>query len=109
MADNFKSTFGARIADSATAVLTAGSNKLDLKQVRLTNTTASAVTVQLWVAPSGTTVADGDQYEIKLSVPLNDTVYVPLNDQLVSSGDFIAAKADTADAVNIVVSYIEEA
>ena len=109
MADLFKSTFGTRVTDTATSVLTAGSNKLDLKQVRLTNTSAGDVDIQIWVAPSGTTVADGDQYETKLTVPLNDTVYIPLNDQLASSGDFIALKASTTNVVNAIISYIEEA
>ena len=109
MADLFKSTFGTRVTDTATAILTAGSNKLDLKQVRLTNTSANDVNIQIWVAPSGTTVADGDQYEIKFTIPLNDTVYIPLNDQLASSGDFIALKASTTNVVNAIISYIEEA
>ena len=109
MADLFKSTFGTRVTDTATSLLTAGSNKLDLKQLRLTNTSSSDIEIQIWVAPSGTTVADGDQYETKLSIPSNDTVYIPLNDQLASSGDFISLKASTTNVINAIISYIEEA
>ena len=109
MADLFKSTFGTRVTDNAVSLLTAGSNKLDLKQVRLTNTDSNSITVQIWIAPSGTTVTDNDQYELEVIVPANDTIYVPLNDQLASNGDFISAKAGTTNVVNAVVSYIEEA
>ncbi len=112
--DTYKSTQSARITDSATAFLTRGaSNDLVVKYVRLSNTSDSAVTVQIWVAPNDTgsvrTVGDDDEYQMgELSVPANDTVYVPLDDKLTAENDTIQAKAATTNVVNIVVTYIEE-
>ena len=111
--DTYKSTVQARITDSASAFLTRGaSNDLIAKLARLHNTSASAVTVRLWVAEndggSVRTVATDDQYQIaELSVPAGDTVYVPLDDKLTAQNDTIQALASTTNVVNIVVSYIE--
>ena len=107
--DTFKSTFGVRVADTATTLLTsAGSPIPVLKQLRLTNTAATDVSGYIWVAPNGTTLADDDQYCIPVTVKARDTAYIPLNDKLETSGDFIAAKMGTTNVVNAVLSYVEE-
>ena len=108
MADTFKSTFGTRIADTNTTILTAGSSPLVLKQLRLTNTSTGNVNGYVWIAPNGTTVADDDQYCFYVSMGDRDTIYIPLNDKLETSGDFISAKMNTTNVVNAVLSYIEE-
>lgn len=113
MADAFESTDMARVTTSATAFLTRGaSNDLVVKEIRLSNTSASDVVVRIWIAPNDSgavrTVADDDQYEVKVTVPADDTVYVPFNDKLDAQNDTVQMKAATTGVVNAAVAYIEE-
>ena len=114
MADTLKSTASARVTTSATAFLTRGaSNDLVAKKIRLHNTSTSAVTVNVWVAPNNggavRTPADDDVYQLaKISVAPDDTVYVPLDDKLTAENDTIQLLASTTNVVNAVVTYIEE-
>lgn len=114
MPDTYKSTTSARVSDSAAALLTRGSsNDLVVKQIRLHNTSSSAVTVTIWVAPNESgaarTVTAGDQYQAaKISIEADDTAYIPLDDKLTSENDTVQLMAGTTDVVNAVVTYIEE-
>ena len=113
MTDTLKSTDAGFIGTSVSTILTRGaSNDLVVKQIRLTNQDTSNIVTRVWIAPNDggavRTVADDDQYEVSLSVPLGDSVWFPVNQRLESQNDTVQVKAATASKVSVVVSYIEE-
>jgi hypothetical protein len=95
-----------QVNDSATTVYTSSNNSA-VTYVTFTNYTASAVAVDINVVPSGDSVGNVNLVADSLEIAANDTyqLYASGEKLLLENGDFISATANTATAINCVVSY----
>lgn len=99
-------------ADSTTAPASASytvaaSTTTIVKQIMLSNITASARTVTLWVLPNAATIGTGHILFHDLTQSANETTILNLSLVLVT-GDAIYARADAVSSVNMTVNGIEE-
>ena len=96
------------IADSATTVYTS-TGQSAVTYISITNYTASAVTVDINIVPSGDTVGDENIVASELTVDANDTYffYGGVEKLLLDASDSISATANTASSLNCVVSYTD--
>ena len=97
--------YSAEATDSATTVFTANSNDAVIG-IRVTNTTAAAIAIDVWVSVTGST----DRYIAKdLSIPTESSV------ELVTGGakfvmqdtDVLKVQSDTATSADVYVSVVD--
>lgn len=95
------------VADSATTIYTSSGNTV-VSYVSLTNRTASAVDVDIHVVPSGDSVSNDNLVAKTLTIDATDTYFLYTgNDKLIlGNADTLSATANTASAVNSVVSHV---
>jgi hypothetical protein len=105
MAQDFEST-GSQITDSETTLLTANSDDAIIG-LRLTNVTASTVTVDVYIDKGG---AGTDRYIAKdLSIPPASSVeLIQAGAKVVlQNGDVLYGLADTATSVDVWLSRVD--
>ena len=78
-----------------------------VKQIMLSNITASARTVTVWVLPASATIGNGHILFHALTQSANETTILNLSLVMIT-GDAIFARADAGSSVNMTVSGIEE-
>ena len=95
-----------QVNDSATTVYTS-SGSTAITSISFTNYTASAVLVDINVVPSGDSVANVNTMVKDLVIDAKDTyhMYTASEKLLLSNTDFISCTANTASALNSIVSY----
>lgn len=97
-------------ADTDTTVYTcptAQTTTTLVKQIVMTNTVASATVFWISLVPVSGTVGATNRLFNNVSIAANETVILDVS-QVMTSGDFISAKA-TAAGVNITISGVENA
>lgn len=101
---------GLQVANAATAYYTTPANStVVLKKLTLTNTTATAVAVTIYLVNSGGTADAAHTVTYQKVIPPNNVaggvieVYEAENHVLLA-GDTLQAKADTAAAVTLIAS-----
>ena len=105
MAQDFEST-GAQITDSETTILTANSDDAIIG-LRLTNITAAAVTVDVYIDKGG---AGTDRYIAKdLSIPPASSVELITGGAkiVMQSGDVLYGLSDTATSIDVWLSRVD--
>jgi len=105
MAQDFEST-GAQITDSETTILTANSDDAIIG-LRLTNITAAAVTVDVYIDKGG---AGTDRYITKdLSIPPASSVELITGGAkiVMQSGDVLYGLSDTATSIDVWLSRVD--
>ena len=78
-----------------------------IKQIMLSNITASARTVTLWVLPNAASIGNGHILFHDLTQSANETTILNLS-LVMATGDAIYARADAGSSVNMTVNGIEE-
>ena len=95
------------------SVYSVGANEtVIVKQVMLTNLTASAQTITLWLVPNGATAGNEHIVFHDLTMSANETTLINLSLVMVEnsgSGDEIYARASAASAVNLTINAVVEA
>ena len=105
MAQDFEST-GAQITNSETTILTANSDDAIIG-LRLTNITAAAVTVDVYIDKGG---AGTDRYIAKdLSIPPASSVELITGGAkiVMQSGDVLYGLSDTATSIDVWLSRVD--
>ena len=99
---------GAQIANSTTTYYTATNVRARIDSLTLTNTTAAAVTVTIYLVPGAGVAGSANTVLSSYSVAAGQTYLVPgvIGQWLEESGT-IQASASAASAVSIVASGIE--
>lgn len=99
----------AQLTTSAATYYTAPvDTKAIVKQIILSNTTGTAATASISLVASGGTASASNRIVEQISVPANGVVMLDLS-QVLEAGDFLAALAGTASAINMRVSGMEYA
>ena len=104
MAQDFR-RYSAEATNSAVTVFTAGSNDAVIG-IRVTNTTAAAITIDVFVTVSGPT----DRYIAKgLSVPPASSVELVTGGAkfVMENNDILKVESDTATSADVYVSVVE--
>lgn len=78
-----------------------------VKQIIVTNTSASATVFFISLVPSGASVSTANRIFNSVSIASNETIILDVS-QVMTSGDFLSARATLA-GVNITVSGVENA
>jgi hypothetical protein len=76
-----------------------------IKQILLTNVTATAATISLSLVPNGQTAVDSNRILKDYNVAANDVVTIDLT-QVLNSDDFISAIQATASAITVTISGV---
>lgn len=99
----------AQISDaSPTTLYTVGSGKKGIvKDIIITNTTATAATVSIWLVPSGGSPDDTNAIMKNWNVPANDMAHFSMWQVLETEGDTIQAQAGTTTSITITISGAE--
>ena len=77
-----------------------------IKQILISNVTASDATFTLYLVKTGGTAGATNQIYGGVKAPANTTIHLDWT-QVMTTGDFISAFASTNSAVNITISGIE--
>lgn len=86
-------------------VPTSAETVASLLKCSITNTSASAVTADIYLVPSGQTASDVHKVLDARSIASGETLNVPsIPNHVLESGDFIVAKASANSALSIVIS-----
>ena len=104
MAQDF-TRYSAEATDSAVTVFTADSNDAVIG-VRVTNTTAAAIAIDVWVSVSGST----DRYIAKdLSVPPASSIELVTGGSkfVMQNTDVLKVQSDTATSADVYVSVVD--
>ena len=104
MAQDFR-RYSAEATNSATTVFTAGSNDAVIG-IRVTNTTAAAITIDVFVTVSGPT----DRYIAKdISVPPASSIELVTGGAkfVMENNDILKVESDTATSADVYVSVVE--
>jgi hypothetical protein len=92
---------GKRIENAATAQYTSTNAKTVIDSGIVTNTTASTVTLTLWLVPSGGAAADANKIADALSIAAGATYLCPeLAGKRLDSGDALWAQASAATSLS---------
>jgi hypothetical protein len=78
-----------------------------VKQIVMTNTGASATVFWISLVPTGSSASTSNRLFNSVAIAANETIILDVS-QVMTSGDFLSAKA-TAAGVNITVSGVENA
>ena len=104
MAQDF-TRYSAEATNSATTIFTADSNDAVIG-VRVTNTTAAAIAIDVWVSVSGST----DRYIAKdLSVPPASSIELVTGGSkfVMQNTDVLKVQSDTATSADVYVSVVD--
>lgn len=95
-----------QVNNSATTVYTSTNNSA-VTYVSFTNYTGSAVDIDVHIVPSGDSVSNVNSVVKTLTIDATDTYFLYSSGEklLLENGDFLSATANTATAVNCIVSY----
>ena len=95
-----------QVNDSATTVYTSSGNTA-VTYMTFTNYTGSAVALDINIVPSGDSVGNVNLVADSLEIAANDTyqLYAGGEKLLLENSDFVSATANTASAINCVISY----
>ena len=94
------------VSNTATTVYTSSGNTA-VRYMTVTNFTGSAVAVDINLVPSGDSVGNVNLIADALEIAANDTyqIYAGGEKILLENGDLISCTANTASALNAVVSF----
>jgi hypothetical protein len=95
-----------QVGNTATTVYTSSGNTA-VTYMTFTNYTGSAVALDINIVPSGDSVGNVNLVADSLEIAANDTyqLYAGSEKLLFENSDFVSATANTASAINCVVSY----
>ena len=101
-------TLGTTTSGNAGLLYTVPSSTVAIvKQIILTNYTATARTVDIWMAPTGESTTDVNLIFKSLDLAGYETTLLNLSLVMDDAGDAIHAIASAATAINITISGIE--
>lgn len=89
----------------ATLYTVPASTSVIVKQIILTNTTATNATVSVSLVPSGGTAGVGNRIVEQITVPAFGVTILDIN-QIIPTGAFLAAKASAATTVTLTASGV---
>jgi hypothetical protein len=103
----FKKFIQAQITAAAVTIYTTPALSQDvIKNIDITNTSATAVGVTMNLVPTGGTAGVANQFFGSISVPANSTLHWT-GTQVMNAGDFISVVASVTAVTNIMVSGLE--
>jgi len=104
MAQNFRNALTKNVTNSATTLFTPDSYDT-IKSVRITNTTASSILMDIFITKSSV------DYYLAFNVPIPAGGQFEVMEQgsilVVGSGDVLKATSDTATSADAVVCYVD--
>lgn len=93
---------GKRIENSQTTQYTSTNCKTIVDGALITNTTAGAETVAMWLVPSGGAAADANLVADDVSVPAGGTYLCPeLAGRRLDAGDFLVMQASASNSLSL--------
>jgi len=93
------------LTGSTATYYTATNVKAILDKVTLCNTTAGAITVEMWLVPTGGTAGDSNKVLDAISVAAHTMyTYPEIVGHVLAAGDTLQAKASAATSVSLRVS-----
>lgn len=94
-----------QLGTGATTVYTSTNNSA-MTAIYFMNNHSSAVTVQIYIVPSGDSAAADTQIVKDLSIDAGDTYVFDTEKIILANGDTLQAAASTGSVVTVTVSYI---
>jgi ATP-dependent protease ClpP protease subunit len=80
--------------------------KAIIKQILLANTSASSVTITIYLVPSGGTAGAGNMIVSDITVNAKTVVTIDMA-QVMNAGDFLVGVQSTSGAITVTISGVE--